>query len=66
MERAVQHLYPLELACDTSCDVMPEREDSNEVNHDVENKRPRRNTSAIAKVRVQDVTEYENKTPAVE
>ena len=45
---------------------MPEREDSNEVNHDVENKRPRRNASAIAKVRVQDLTEYENKTPAVE
>ena len=35
LERAVQHLYPLELACDTSCDVMPEREDSNEVNHEM-------------------------------
>ena len=56
MERAIQHLYPLELACDTSCGVMPEREDSNEVNHDIENKRPRRNASAIAKVRVQDET----------
>ena len=47
LERAVQHLYPLELSCD--------REEPPPLNPNVPEFRPRRDAAVAARVRVQDV-----------
>ena len=54
LERAVQHLYPLELSCD-----MRERENeqTHELNPRVNEFRPRRTAAAISKLLTHDVLE---------
>ena len=59
LERAVQHLYPLEL----SCDRIPE--DARLVIHK-SNTREKRTTAAIADLRTKDQLEDENTLPTVE
>ena len=69
LERAVQHLYPLELSCDidqtssrTNNSVIPE----NELNPKATEFRPKRNAAAIAELKISDVIREENEPPKVE
>ena len=60
LERSVQHLYPLELDCDWKTEAANE-------NCDAKNeKRPIRNTAAIAKLKIGDQAELEDMTPKKE
>ena len=63
LERAVQHLYPLELSCD-----MREREHqpTHKLNPRVNEFRPRRTAAAISKLLTQDAFEREEREPEVE
>eukprot|EP00112_Aurelia_sp_Birch-Aquarium-sp1_P001131 Seg1117.2 transcript_id=Seg1117.2/GoldUCD/mRNA.D3Y31 product="hypothetical protein" protein_id=Seg1117.2/GoldUCD/D3Y31 len=61
LERAVQHLYPLELQCD---DATVTR--TTELNADAREFRPRRDAAAIATLRMKDQMEEENQEPLVE
>ena len=63
LERAVQHLYPLELCCDrrnNQSDVS-----GNEKQHD-ETRRPTRNAAAIARIMIEDQAIDENAVPQIE
>jgi hypothetical protein len=53
LERAVQHLYPLELSCDT------DKKSKTTLNVDVPEFRPMRNAAAVAKCRIQDTMDGE-------
>ena len=46
LERAIQHLYPLELYCDV--------EEPKQLNAEAKEFRPTRNAAAIARIRIQD------------
>ena len=48
LERAIQHLYPLELSCDRSNDATP-------LNPTAQPFRPRRDAAAAAELRIQDI-----------
>ena len=48
LERAIQHLYPLELSCDRSNDATP-------LNPTAPPFRPRRDAEAAAELRIQDI-----------
>ena len=52
LERAVQHLYPLELSCDRS---VPESQVA--LRAEAAEFRPTRNAAAVAKIRIQDDAE---------
>ena len=55
MERAVQHIYPLELQCDRS----EERQVIKEKDEDTRrSKRSKRNAATVANIRIQDQAEY--------
>ena len=54
LERAVNHLYPLELSCDTSRPYIPERKQLDPVAPEF---RPVRNAMAAAKLRIQDIAQ---------
>ena len=59
LERAVQHLYPMELNCDWKCNDCIE---TNKVNYDDQEQEPRRSkrtAAAIAKVKIRDKVEDE-------
>ena len=58
LERAVQHLFPLELCCDVS--------QKREMNANVEEFRPRRDAAAIARCKMTDVIEVKGGEPEVE
>ena len=60
LERAVQHLYPMELNCD--------RKEStrNELSPKAKVFRPRRNAAIVSEQRTRDVLDYENSMPDVE
>jgi hypothetical protein len=53
LERAVQHLYPMELSCDVAVKTPRPRE--TELRADVPEFRPKRNAAAIAECRIQDI-----------
>ena len=57
LERAVNHLYPLELSCDTSQTYIPERKQLNPVAPEF---RPVRNAAAAAKLRIQDIAQEQD------
>ena len=61
LERAVQHLYPLEFQCDDSTVGK-----TSELNADAREFRPRRVAAAIAKLRMRDQMEEESREPLVE
>eukprot|EP00112_Aurelia_sp_Birch-Aquarium-sp1_P023331 Seg6901.3 transcript_id=Seg6901.3/GoldUCD/mRNA.D3Y31 product="hypothetical protein" protein_id=Seg6901.3/GoldUCD/D3Y31 len=61
LERAVQHLYPLELQCDNATVTT-----ATELNADAREFRPRRDAAAIATLRMKDQMEEENNEPLVE
>lgn len=54
LERPIQHLYPLELSCDTSVQTPPKT-----LNADAPVYRPRRDAAAAARFRIQDMNENE-------
>jgi Family of unknown function (DUF5641) len=58
LERAIQHLYPLEL----SCDVVPNQADAAEARAT----RPKRNAAAVADVLVRDQLHAEEEDPVTE
>ena len=60
LERAVQHLYPLELNCDRS------ESGKIELSPKAEVFRPRRNAAIVSEQRTRDVFDYENSVPEVE
>ena len=57
LERAVNHLYPLELSCDTSQTYIPERKQLNPVAPEF---RPVRNAAAAAKLRIKDIAQEQD------
>ena len=60
LERAVQHLYPMELSVD-------EHEQSNEeVNPTASKPRPKRSAAVAARMRINEVTDYEKELPDIE
>ena len=65
-ERALQHLYPLELHCDQMNSNKIDKEDT--VNESVEQqpRQPTRTAAAIAKILVRDQIEDKNSTPISE
>ncbi|CAB3995000.1 Hypothetical predicted protein [Paramuricea clavata] len=54
LERAIQHLYPLELSCNIG------RNTKTKLNPEIPAFRPRRNVAEVAKVRMSDIGEDEN------
>ena len=61
MERAVQHLYPLELSCDKT-----NGEESELLNPKSHEFRPRRNAVEIARINISDQAEIEQRYPHIE
>ena len=57
LERAVQHLYPLEL----SCDVTRAAQKKQELKVTANEFRPKRDAAAAAEVRMQDIAEEEDR-----
>ena len=57
LERAIQHLYPLELSCDGESATPTGR-----LNPETPAFRPTRDAAAAARVRIQSVTEEESNT----
>ena len=56
IERAVQHLYPLELSCDKTVTANPVP-----LNPSTPTFRSRRDAAAVANLRIQDVADFEDK-----
>lgn len=59
-ERAVQHLYPMELSCDTATKTPESRSKTTQLNADVPEFRPKGNAAAVAEFRIQDIAEQES------
>ena len=71
LERAVQHLYPLELSCDVDRDGVRRTNGNlntgnNKLNPVATEFRPKRNAAAIAELKIIDITQEENEPPQVE
>ena len=62
LERAVQHIYPMELQCDRYVDPLTNRD----LNPDAPISRPRRTASVISSLRIRNQLEVENNVPMVE
>ena len=67
----MQHLYPLELSCDADRNDSYQAEkdvttESDKLNPNATEFRPKRNTTAIAELNVSDVIQYEREPPLVE
>ena len=60
LERAVQHLYPMELSCDTATKTSDSRSKTTQLNADVPEFRPKRNAAAVAECRIQDIAEQDS------
>ena len=60
LERAVQHLYPMELSCDTATKTSDSRPKTTQLNADVPEFRPKRNAAAVADCRIQDIAEQDS------
>ena len=70
LERAVQHLYPLELSCDVDRDGVRRTNGNlntgnNKLNPVATEFRPKRNAAAIAELKIIDITQEENEPPQV-
>lgn len=57
LERAVQHLYPMELSCDATIKTDESTPRTTELRADVPEFRPKRNAAAIAECRIKDMME---------
>ena len=71
LERAVQHLYPLELSCVVDQDGVRRingnlNTGNNKLNPVATEFRPKRNAAAIAELKIIDITQEENEPPQVE
>ena len=66
LERAVQHLYPLELTCDVSRNSISDSTTDIQLNPNVDEFRPKRDAAATARIRIQDQIENENQDLCVE
>ncbi len=66
LERAVQHLYPLEIACDASIVAPLPKVNSDPSDTTAKDVRPRRKAAAIAQDRIQDQLIAEHEDPEVE
>ena len=71
LERAVQHLYPLELSCDADRNDSYQAEkdattESDKLNPTATEFRPKRNAAAIAELNVSDVIQNEREPPLIE
>lgn len=60
LERALQHMYPMELSCQREEDREPK------FNLSTPESKPKRNAGVAAKIRVSEVTNYENELPVIE
>ena len=60
LERAIQHLYPLELSCDVN------RQPHDPLNVNANEFRPRRNAAAIAELRMKDQATADREEPYIE
>ena len=68
LERAVQHLYPLELWCDDESDDAKAKDNDNENNLNVHAKefRPRRSAAAVSELLSKEMLENERLEPVIE
>ena len=71
LERAVQHLYPLELTCDIDSNATQEDHDSNQTEltataEEFHPRRSRRTAEVISGIKTKDTFEYEQLEPTVE
>jgi len=71
LERAVQHLYPLELTCDNDSNVNQEHHDSkrtrlNAAAEEFHPRRSKRTAAVISEIRTKDTFEHERLEPQVE
>ena len=66
LERAVQHLYPMELLCDWKCNDYIETNEVNEDDQVQESGRSKRTAAAVAKNKIRDNIEDEQGVPTVE
>ena len=66
LERAVEHLYPLELTCDTWKGDLQNDNNAEELNPTANEFRPRRNAAEIARILIKDNTEQQNNDIQVE
>ena len=68
MERAVQHLYPLEMSCDRESTMEPTAASAtaDELNAAAEEFLPRRNAAAVAAIRINDQEGSDDNGPEVE
>ena len=55
IERPVQHLYPLELQCETTGPA------AQQLNPHVENFRPKRNAASVAAAKIKDIAKSEER-----
>ena len=66
LERAVQHLYPMELQCDDALEKEDHASQDMELNADAKEFRPRRDAAIAAKLRITDQMEDEDEEPVVD
>ena len=71
LKRAAQHLYPLELSCDVDRDCVHRvngnlNTGNNKLNPAATEFRSKRNATAIAELKIIDITQKENESPQVE
>ena len=66
LERAVQHLYPMELKCDRYERSNSESNPDTRLNPDAPIFKVKRNAAIISSIRINDQLEQENSIPIVE
>ena len=66
LERAVQHLYPMELLCDWKYNDYIETNEVNEDDQVQESRRSKRTAATVAKIKIRDNIKDEQGVPTVE
>ena len=66
LERAVQHLYPLDLHCDWKYNDYIKTNEVNDDSQEQKSRRSKRTAAAIAKMKIKDKVEGEPGLPAVQ
>ena len=66
LERAVQHLYPLDLHCDWEYNDYIKTNEVNDDSQEQKSRRSKRTAAAIAKMKIKDKVEGEPGLPAVQ
>ena len=66
LERAVQHLYPMELLCDWKYNDYIKTNEVNEDDQVQESRRSKRTAAAVAKIKIRDNIKDEQGVPTVE